>query len=665
MTRPRKGGSKMTTTWPSSMMASICCFLVVGSIMILLLQSQPQQHHHPTKSINTSIVPIVETKGTSKKFYDVTILGAGPAGLSAAMFSAKAGLSVVVLGSQSGLLSETPRLENYAGFVVDNPQDKGKAGGGSGEQWLAVARSQANQWGAHFALPGLLAESLTHENNEFHITTQLETTIFRSKSVIVATGATPRRLNLPLEEALWGKNLHNCAICDGHMYNQPTSTVLVIGGGDAAVDAALYLSRQAGKVIMIHRKTTFDKVRTKSSLELLKMQVNIEVWTPHIVTEWKSNEKDDIQLAGARVKNVLTGEEKIVKCDGAFLMIGATPNTDFLEGVVKLDKGLISLENKGKTTTTQTSLPGVFAAGEVIDSTYRQAITAAAQGAQAAMDAERWLREASIDISTDEKETEEEEEESDEEESDEDESDIVDQQRDDPSCDLTEPNCILSIVEKHKVVVFSKPWCPHCRRALEALEIVGLKNPYVIDLTEYPHMQDIQSTLKDITGRGTVPNVFVGGKSIGGGDETVALNRSGKLKTMLQEVGALPMKQPDRFGPPPNADYGCQLRDDGCVDKIVHDYPLILFSLEWCPECQRMLELLSLIGITTPHIIDLDDYNADGTNVKIRYQLLQKAKSKSVPSLFVGGESLGGFHKVRKLHQSGELVRKLQDVGLL
>ena len=216
--------------------------------------------------------------------------------------------------------------------------------------------------------------------------------------------------------------------------------------------------------------------------------------------------------------------------------------------------------------------------------------------------------------------------------------------------------------------------CPYCHRALEALGIAGVVDPYVIDLSKYSNTQDIQSTLKEMTGRRTVPNVFVGGKSIGGGNETVKLQREGKLLKLLQQAGGGDNNNNNSnenqqstvlLGPPPNGDYGCDLGTEECVTKIVNEYPLVLFSLKRCPECHRILELLSLIGITDPHTIDIGDYRADGKIMEIRYQLLLKAKSQSVPSLFVGGEALGGFYKVDKLHKQGNLVPKLEKVGLL
>ena len=523
--RRRRFRSKKNSSNVLSSVTSVCCFVFLCSLMIVnyhrrlnhnsnnssssrsgsssfLAMADEYDNNNSSSNNNRRIKAVAASTDT---IYDIAILGAGPAGLTAAIFGAKAGLSVVILGSTSGLLSETPRLENVPGF----PSSSSSSGSGSdgvpvatGEQWLQTARFQAQQWGANFAIPGLLVESLTKQQQQeqqqeqeedfyYILKTQLETTTYRSKSVIIATGATPRRLNLPNEETLWGRNLHNCAICDGHIYNDKSKTVLVIGGGDAAIDAALYLSRKVGSVILVHRKVTFDKVKTTSSLRLLQNIPNIELWTPHIVTEWKTSPDDKYQLIGAIVQNTETGRDKFVHCDGAFLMIGATPNTEWLQGTIQLDSnGLIQLVHNNNNnkyggdgggddfiSTTQTSLSGVFAAGEVTDSTYKQAITAAAAGASAAMDAERWLRKGPrSDSSIDSKKKETKKNDNNDNNSKPivvvpakqnvrqgQRQDFQQQQQQNvdetiPSCDLTKPDCIQETVQKYPVVVFSKPW---------------------------------------------------------------------------------------------------------------------------------------------------------------------------------------------------------------
>eukprot|EP00980_Cylindrotheca_fusiformis_P000794 scaffold192_cov114-Cylindrotheca_fusiformis.AAC.6 len=672
--RQRRMRSKRNSSVSSSI-GIVCGFFLLSSLCIITVQhlgrssfsSSNQDSPHRflvNAAANTDNAP-------PSTIYDIAILGAGPAGLTAGIFGARAGLDVVILGSQAGLLAETPRLENFPGYHGNQKLV------GTGEEWLKSTRNQARELGANFALPGLLASSLEVQSGpddpRFAIHTQLG--IFQARSVIVATGATSRKLNLEYEPELWGRHLHNCAICDGPMYKD--KTVVVVGGGDAAIDAAIYLSRQTKRVILVHRQNTFDKVKAQSSLTLVRETSNIDIYTPHVVIEWNTETiNGDLMLTGVTIQNQSDQERILIACDGAFLMIGATPNTEWLYKTLLVDDhGLIQLGGDDETSTTSgmvsaTSLLGVFAAGEVVDAQYKQAITAAAEGAQAALDAERWLRSqhentaqrvsaGKIAARRDEKEPEPEPQ-----------PESKDDTGDD--CDLTKQDCINHIVHKYPVVVFSKPWCPYCRKALEALAIEGVANPYVIDLSKHPNTSAIQSTLASMTGgRRTVPNVFVGGTSIGGGDETVNLQAARKLNGLLVQAGALKAKKVEvsksvvDLGPPPNRNYGCDLGTEDCITQIVNKYPLVLFSLSWCPECHRMLELLATVGIQHPHIIDLDDYKRNGTSKKIRATLVQKAKSNQVPSLFVGGEALGRHYNVLQLNRSGQLVPKLQAAGLL
>ncbi|KAL3932883.1 MAG: hypothetical protein SGBAC_010643 [Bacillariaceae sp.] len=701
--RRRAPRSKNPRELPSATVAIFAFFAVASLGIVGWNHLHPQEHRiHPFKgrhkggSMNRFLAR-AEESSTSEKLkdpiiavapsdveYDIAILGAGPAGLSAAIYGARAGLQVVVLGSVVGLLSETPLLENFPGWYPT-----GQEGGSmayTGENWLKMARNQAHQLGASFAMPGLLAQSVEIKSQgtgkQFSIFTQLDS--FEAKSVIVASGATSKRLDLPHEESLWGRHLHNCAICDGPSYHG--KDVIVVGGGDAAIDAAIYLSRQCQKVTLVHRRNTFDKVKALASLKLVKQIPNIEIMTPYVVKEWNTKKSidaiddEDVVLTGVTLKNVEHGQVHQISCDGSFLMIGATPNTDWISNRVTLEEnGIIRLNSDDSSNTagmvSATSVEGIFAAGEVIDAKYKQAITAAAEGSQAALDAERWLRSqqngsgtrVAAKIAMQEPQgavkkdhqapiTEPEKE----------------RELENDDCNLTDKDCITHIVQKYPVVLFSKPWCPFCRKALEALSIAGLPKPYVVDLSQYPNTFDIQSTLASMTGRRTVPNVFVGGSSIGGGDETVALQAAGKLRPLLVKVGAIdaePAPEEDLetidFGPPPNGDYGCDLATLECVQKIVSKYPLVLFSLSWCPECHRMLELLGTVGISNPHIIDLDDYKGNGRDRKIRASLVELARSNQVPSLFLNGEALGRFHNVVELNQSQKLVPKLKVAGLL
>ena len=452
--------------------------------------------------------------------YDVIILGAGPAGLSAAVFAARSTLSVLVLGSlHGGLLSEATSLENFPGYrSIPSSRDSSS----SSLQWLQATQQQAQEWGATLALPGLTAQSMAHNNRTFSIATELE--VYHSRALIVATGASPRRLHLPGEDDVWGTYIHSCAICDGSAYG-PEDTVLVVGGGDAAVAAALYLSRIVQQVIVVHRQTDFTRPKNSAAVKQMKASPKIRLLTPYVVTSWTLDHEQ--VLMGAQLEQVSSKDRMEIHTHGAFLLIGATPNTNFLRGLVALDaEGFVAVarDNQG------TSVPGLFAAGEVVldRGGYRQAITAAAQGAQAAMDAERWLAQkgwletgAQKDIAIQRR------------------AQKTDPPRPEEGCDLTQTECLEEVVHKYPLVVFSKFSCPYCGMALEALGMEGA-NPHVIDLTYFgPKAHLIQAALAKMTGRRTVPNVFIGGETIGGGQETVELHRSGNLKEKLLLAGAL------------------------------------------------------------------------------------------------------------------------------
>ena len=726
-------------------------------------QKVPDKLQHQIQILQPKKKPVVEVKPIPPKdgVYDIAILGAGPAGLSAALFGARAGLSVLVLGSQSGLLSETTLLNNFPSFVDDASDGETEdaamkeEGSSGGPKWLQLTRQQALSFGANFSPPGILATNIqsknitiateknaeeepndgtakTNSRSVFVLPTQQES--YQAYSLIIATGANPRKLDLPNEKELWAKQIHNCAICDGNMYVD--KDVVVVGGGDAAIDAALLIARYAKTVTLIHRQTTFTRVKNQFSVNLIEETANINVMTPYVVEEWQttrsSSTSNSLVLTGAKLKHVDSGDEEDEKhsenlssvsidCDGAFLMIGATPNTEWLssslsqEGKIELDEeGFIKLSRPSTSTsdiitTTATSIDGIFAAGEVTDKLYRQAITASAEGAQAAMDAERWLRQkhqhrhrqhssltskvktaaelaavaaAAAIEKKDVQEVERIEKVVDEKQGDEKRKE--DPEADDDCDDLMDEDCITKLVQSHPVVVFSKPWCPYCRKALETLALAGVLEPYVVDLSKYgKQTHDIQATLNQITGRRTVPNVFVNGKTIGGGDETVALHRNEKLIPLLREAGALGSDVPakeindedDREeqkaieekekNDKDQNDGLCDLTTKECVIELTKKYPVLLFTLRGCPECTQMFELLDRLNLgIQPKTIDLNDH--PGAAYKnLRKTIGELAGSQSVPSLFVGGESLGGFHKTFSLHDMGSLVPRLERVGAI
>ena len=495
-----------------------------------------------SKEIRRSTAIANHREEFSDPFYDLVVVGAGPAGLTASLFAARAGLNVLVVGSESGLLSEATSLDNFPSWKHPNYAEKGSSTNAGGQLWLEVTKQQAADTGVYFAVPGLTVSEITQKRDSLFSLTISGNTV-NTMAVIVATGATGRKLNLPLEASFWGKSVHSCAICDGSAYKM--KTVVVVGGGDAAVDAAILLSRHARSVIVVHRRNSL-RASNQRNIQLMTRIPVVQVKTPFTVSQYLTNEASTT-FVGVEIRDVDTNETEVVECDGIFVMIGSSPNTQFLNGYVELDKeGFILLNTDG---TKSTSVEGIFAAGEVTDNQYKQAVTAASAGAQAAIDAERWLRPKmetgimneskrklpqSIPLqanivkgrSADKMERE---------------TVLENKSTNVADCtDIRGTDCIAALIHKYPVVVFSKSWCPYCKRALEALAIEGVTSePFLLVVTLDRDTNGIQSTLSSMTGRRTVPNVFVGGTSIGGGDETVRLQQSGELKLMLKEASAI------------------------------------------------------------------------------------------------------------------------------
>lgn len=231
--------------------------------------------------------------------YDIVVVGAGPAGLTAALFGARAGLTVLVMGSDAGQLSEAAALDNYPSYYYYGTtpriaeQERNTFGG---QAWLAVTKQQAAATGVHFAQAGLLVSGvqrrLQKENALFALnvslssssSSQSQSTLVHARAVIVAAGAESRKLHLPDEDLLWGKSIHSCAICDGSAY--ANKTVIAVGGGDAAVDAALLLSRHAARVIVLHRREDFRASNQRNVHAMLHEVPNIQVRTPYVVERY-------------------------------------------------------------------------------------------------------------------------------------------------------------------------------------------------------------------------------------------------------------------------------------------------------------------------------------------------------------------------------------------
>ncbi|MBE6787183.1 MAG: thioredoxin-disulfide reductase [Ruminococcaceae bacterium] len=302
-----------------------------------------------------------------EKVFDVIILGGGPAGYTAALYTARAGLETLVIEkiSAGGQMTLTGDIDNYPGF----PQ------GVDGFTLGMQMQQGAERFGAKTEYNEILEVEL--EGKIKKITTFGGD--FYAKTVIIATGANPRELGLRGETELVGQGVHYCAHCDGRFYKD--KTVAVVGGGNSAAADALYLSRLCKKVYLIHRRDTLRA--TKIYHEPLMKAENIEFLWDSSVREFIS----DGSFKGVKISNIKSGEEKEILCDGVFISIGRRPATEFLKDISLDDSGYIIADE-----TTKTNIEGVFAAGDVRTKTLRQVITAAADGAVAADKAEEYLQ---------------------------------------------------------------------------------------------------------------------------------------------------------------------------------------------------------------------------------------------------------------------------------
>ena len=299
--------------------------------------------------------------------YDMVIIGGGPGGYSAALYAARAGLDVVVLErlSAGGQMALTHQVDNYPGFA------EGIDGFTLGMQMQDGAeRFGAKTEYAEVKSMDLLAEPKRIETSEG---------TFFGKTVVYAAGAGPRKLGLLEEEKMAGRGVHYCAACDGMFYKG--KTVVVVGGGNSAVADALILSRLAEKVILVHRR---DQLRAEKVYhKALEEAKNLEFRWNSVVSEVLHEDK----VSGIRLKNVSSGEESVIPCDGVFVSIGRSPNTDLLKGQIALDsQGYVSAGE-----SCRTNIPGVFAVGDVRTKALRQIVTAAADGAVSVHYAEEYL----------------------------------------------------------------------------------------------------------------------------------------------------------------------------------------------------------------------------------------------------------------------------------
>lgn len=320
------------------------------------------------------------TGTTVSQVRDVLVIGSGPAGLTAAIYAARANLSPLVLEGQPSSTSDQPGgqlmlttdIENFPGFVD----------GLAGPELMANMRAQAARFGAEFLTTKV--ERVDFSSQPLRIWAQDpssgDTVEHQARSVIVATGARSLMLGLPAEERLISRGLSTCATCDGFFFRG--HHIAVIGGGDSALEEAIFLTKFAETVTVVHRR---------KELRASKIMQDRAFKNPKIRFVWDSVVTDiagESKVEGLHLRNVVSGEEELLPVTGVFVAIGHVPNTAVFAGHLDMDSNGYLLTTQGSTAT---KVPGVFAAGDVQDDNYRQAITAAGSGCMAAIDAERWL----------------------------------------------------------------------------------------------------------------------------------------------------------------------------------------------------------------------------------------------------------------------------------
>jgi thioredoxin reductase (NADPH) len=299
---------------------------------------------------------------------DLIILGSGPAGLTAAIYAARADLKPLVIeGSQpGGQLTITTDVENYPGF--EQPI--------MGPELMDVMKKQAARFGTEFDFAHVERVELEGPVKTLHA----DGKTFRTRSLVIATGATARWLGIPSEEKLKGHGVSACATCDGFFFRD--QVIVVVGGGDTALEEATYLTKFGSVVHVVHRR---DELRASKAMQdrAFKNPKIKFIWNA-VVTHVEGEQK----VSGVRLKDVVTGKERTLDCGGLFIAIGHTPNTEIFQGQLAMDEnGYLQVEPGSSKTNVQ----GVFAAGDVADHVYRQAVTAAGMGCMAALDAERYL----------------------------------------------------------------------------------------------------------------------------------------------------------------------------------------------------------------------------------------------------------------------------------
>lgn len=318
---------------------------------------------------NTDAAPSNDMSHHEETIHEVVIVGSGPAGYTAAIYTARAGLAPVLVAgalAPGGALMNTTEVENFPGFPD----------GIQGPDLMEAMRTQAEKFGADIRYEDAAAVDLSGRIK----TVTLEDHILRARAVILATGSQYRHLGVPGEEELSGRGVSYCATCDGFFFRD--KELVVVGGGDSAMEEATFLTKFASKVTVVHRR---DQLRaSKAMIERAMADPKIEfVWNATV-----SRVLGEATVTGVELTSTLDSSVSTMNCDGVFVAIGHLPRTRLFSDQVDLDKaGYIVVDEP----STATNLPGVFACGDAVDHTYRQAITAAGSGCRAALDTERWL----------------------------------------------------------------------------------------------------------------------------------------------------------------------------------------------------------------------------------------------------------------------------------
>ena len=309
---------------------------------------------------------------TDNIIYDVIIIGSGPAGLTAALYISRAGLQVLCVEGKSneagGQLMLTSDVENYPGF----PE------GIQGPEMMKLFRKQAEKFGTKYLTRNVTKVDFSKKIKNIWVDEQQ----FSAKAIIISTGATAKWLGLESEKALQGRGVSGCATCDAYFFKE--KKVVVVGGGDSAMEEALTVAKFASNVTIIHRRDQFRASKIMQDRVLNHKKIKV-IWDTEVteVLDVKAG-----MVKGVALRNIKTGKESHYECQGLFVAIGHKPNTDLFKGILDMDeKNYLITDGK----SSKTKIDGVFAAGDVQDHVYRQAVTAAGSGCMAALDAERYL----------------------------------------------------------------------------------------------------------------------------------------------------------------------------------------------------------------------------------------------------------------------------------